>query len=70
MKKFLPVLRPGSTSIVGHTYGVDEDVPLPVPVGSRGSRSPRNPSSMTTWWWRRIPAELREAYAGRRREER
>ena len=35
----MPVLQSGSTSALGHTYGVDEDVLLPVPAGSGSSRS-------------------------------
>ena len=34
------VPQSGSTSVLGHTYGVDEDdVLLPVPAGSGSSRS-------------------------------
>jgi len=33
------VLQSGSTSVLGHTYGVDDDVLLPVPAGSGCSRS-------------------------------
>ena len=29
----------GSTSVLGHTFGVDDDVLLPVPAGSGSSRS-------------------------------
>jgi hypothetical protein len=36
----ITVPRSGSTSVLGHTFGVDEDdVLLPVPVGSGSSRS-------------------------------
>ncbi|KAK1643629.1 hypothetical protein QYE76_061434 [Lolium multiflorum] len=33
------VPQSGSTSVLGHTYGVDDDVLLPVPAGSGSSRS-------------------------------
>jgi len=33
------VPQSGSTSALGHTYGVDDDVLLPVPAGSGCSRS-------------------------------
>ena len=30
------MLQSGSTSVLGHAYGVDEVLPLPVPAGSGG----------------------------------
>jgi len=33
------VPQSGSTSVLGHTFGVDDDVLLPVPAGSGSSRS-------------------------------
>ena len=30
------MLRPGSTSVLGRAYGIDEVLPLPVPAGSGG----------------------------------
>jgi hypothetical protein len=35
-----PVLQSGSTSVLGHAYGVDEVLPLPVPAGSKGVVDP------------------------------
>ena len=35
----MTVPRTGSTSVLGHTFGVDDDVLLPVPAGSGSSRS-------------------------------
>ena len=38
--------RSGSTSVLGHTFGVDEDdVLLPVPAGSGSSSSSLNPAA-------------------------
>jgi hypothetical protein len=33
------VTQSGSTSVLGHTFGIDDDVLLPVPAGSGSSRS-------------------------------
>ncbi|KAK1698457.1 hypothetical protein QYE76_015154 [Lolium multiflorum] len=38
-KVILTVPRSGSTSVLGHTFGVDDDVLLPIPAGSGCSRS-------------------------------
>ena len=35
----MTVPQSGSTSVLGHMYGVDDDVLLPVPAGSGSSRS-------------------------------
>ena len=41
----------GSTSALGHTYGVDEDVLSPFQRAADVVDPPRNPSNMTVWWW-------------------
>src|SRR3954454_6845632 len=46
-----PALQTGSTSALGHTYGVDEDVLSPFERAADVVDPPRNPSSPTAWWW-------------------
>src|SRR3954470_13911517 len=46
-----PVLQTGSTSALGHTYGVDEDVLSLFQRVADVVDPPRNPSSTTAWWW-------------------
>ena len=57
----------GSTSVLGHTFGVDDDVLLPVPAGSGSSRSSLNPGSARR---RRggVDGYLRRSFAKRMRE--
>src|SRR3954467_10378574 len=46
-----PALQTGSTSSLGHTYGVDEDILSPFQWAADVVDPPRNPSSTTAWWW-------------------
>ena len=71
----VPVLQSGSTSALGHTYGVD-DTSTPRSSGAADVVDPPENSISTTawwWWWRnprtglRLCAELRRRWRGRKR---